>query len=163
MHNKVVFRAARALQELGMVVLRFNFRGVGKSTGTYDYGHGEKDDVGAAIDYLDDQYPESGIVLVGYSFGAWVGLQVGCQDERVTHLVGIGAPVGMSDFSFLIECKKPKLFIHGTEDEFGTVEQIQTLMLSISEPKELSLIEGAEHFFNSKLEALSQALTEFLR
>ena len=94
MHNKVVFRAARAFQELGMAVLRFNFRGVGKSTGAYDFGHGEQDDVRAAIDYLHHHYPPSDIVLAGYSFGAWVGLQVSCQDARVTHLVGIGTRSG---------------------------------------------------------------------
>jgi hypothetical protein len=163
MHNKVVFRAGRALQELGMAVLRFNFRGVGKSTGAYDYGHGEKDDVRAAIDYLHNQYPHSEVVLAGYSFGSWVGLQVGCRQVSVTHLIGIGTPVGVNDFSFLIECQKPKLFIQGTEDEFGSVEQIQTLLLSIPEPKELVLIEGAEHFFNSKLEALAQAIIEYFR
>jgi hypothetical protein len=160
MHNKVVFRAGRALQELGMAVLRFNFRGVGKSTGAYDFGHGEKEDVRAAIDYLHNRYPQAEVVLAGYSFGAWVGLLVGCQDKRVTQLVGIGTPVATNDFSFLIDCTKPKLFIHGTEDEFGSVEQMQTLLLSIPEPKELILIEGAEHFFNGKLEALSRTLIE---
>lgn len=163
MHNKVAFRTARALQELGMAVLRFNFRGVGKSTGSYDYGHGEKADVRAAIDYLLNQYPQANVVLAGYSFGSWVGLQVGCQHASVTHLVGIGTPVGTSDFNFLIECTKPKLFIHGTEDEFGSVEQIQALLLSIPEPKELILIEGADHFFNSKLEALAQALIGYFK
>jgi hypothetical protein len=163
MHNKVVFRAGRALQNLGMAVLRFNFRGVGKSTGSYDFGKSEKDDVRAAIDYLHKLYPQAELILVGYSFGAWVGLQVGCRDERVAYLVGIGTPVAANDFSFLANCSKPKLFIHGTEDEFGSVEQIRALLLSLSEPKELVLIEGANHFFNSKLEVLSRAIIEYFK
>jgi uncharacterized protein len=163
MHNKVVFRAGRALQERGMAVLRFNFRGVDKSTGSYDFGHGEKDDVRAAIDYLHNLHPQAGIVLAGYSFGSWVGLQVGCHDERVTDLIGIGTPVGVNDFSFLIDCRKPKLLVHGTDDEFGSVEQIRALLLSIPQPKSLALIEGAEHFFHGKLEALAKAISEYFK
>lgn len=163
MNNKVVFRAGRALQRLGMAVLRFNFRGVGKSTGSYDFGHGEKDDVTAAIEYLHQQYPQAEVVLAGYSFGAWVGLQVGCQDERVSHLIGIGTPVGTTHFSFLTQCQKPKLFLHGTQDEFGSVDQIEALLLSIPEPKQLVVIEEADHYFNSKLEPLSQALIEHFK
>lgn len=163
MRNKVVFAASRALQELGLAVLRFNFRGVGKSTGSYDFGHGEQDDVQAAIDYLHGLYPASEIVLAGYSFGAWVGLQVGCRHPSVTYLVGIGTPVGVNDFGFLVGCQKPKLFIHGTEDEFGPVEQVRALLLSLPEPKELFLIEGAEHFFTSKLEALHQAIVAYFK
>jgi hypothetical protein len=161
MHNKVVFRAGRALQELGMAVLRFNFRGVGKSAGSYDYGHGEKEDVRAAIDFLRERDPQSDVVLAGFSFGSWVGLQVGAQDDRVTHLIGIGIPAHMSDFSFLSHCRKPKLFIQGTEDEFGSVEHVQAMLLSLPEPKELALIEGADHFFHRKLEPLADVIKHY--
>lgn len=163
MHNKVVFRTGRALRQLGMAVLRFNFRGVGRSTGSYDYGHGERADVQAAIDYLNQQYPQADIVLAGFSFGAWVGLAVGAQDARVSHLIGIGMPVNMNDFSFLVNCSKPKLFIQGSADEFGSVECMQALLLTIPEPKGLALIEGADHFFHRKLEALADAITHYFR
>ncbi|MCS6804556.1 MAG: alpha/beta fold hydrolase [Acidobacteriota bacterium] len=161
MHNKVVFRAGRALHQLGMVVLRFNFRGVGRSTGSYDYGHGERADVQAAIDYLNQQYPQIEIVLAGFSFGAWVGLAVGAQHGRVSHLIGIGMPVNMNDFSFLVNCTKPKLFIQGSEDEFGSIECMQALLLTIPEPKELVWVEGADHFFHRKLEPLADAITDY--
>jgi hypothetical protein len=163
MHNKVVFRAGRALQGLGMAVLRFNFRGVGKSTGVYDLGRGEKDDVRAAIDYAQDRYPQAAVVLAGFSFGAWIGLQVGCRDERISHLIGIGTPVNVTDFSFLAGCVKPKLFVHGAEDQFGSAERIHALLQTVPEPKKLALIEGTDHFFHGKLERLSQAITEYFR
>jgi hypothetical protein len=162
MHNKVVFRAGRALHSRGMPVLRFNFRGVGQSTGAYDFGQGEKDDVRAAIDYLQRLYPQAGVVLAGFSFGAWIGLQVGCQDDRVTNLIGIGTPVNVSDFSFLSDCPKPKLFVHGTEDQFGSREKMEALLLRLAEPKQLTLIEGADHFFHGQWERLTQAITEHL-
>lgn len=163
MHNKVVFRAGRALQSLGMAVLRFNFRGVGKSTGSYDFGQGEKEDVRAAIAFMQRRFPGARIVLTGYSFGAWVGLQVGCTDDRVSHLIGIGTPVATNDFSFLTECRKPKLFVQGTQDEFGPIDQMEALLLAIPQPKELVLIEGADHFFTSKLEALHHAILDHFR
>lgn len=163
MHNKVVFRAGRALQSLGMAVLRFNFRGVGKSTGSYDFGQGEKEDVRAAITFMQRRLPRARIVLAGYSFGAWVSLQVGCTDDRVSHLIGIGTPVATNDFGFLAECRKPKLFIQGTHDEFGPVDQMEALLLAIPQPKELVLIEGADHFFTGKLEALHHAISDYFR
>lgn len=161
MHNKVVFRAGRALQDLGLAVLRFNFRGAGNSTGRYDFGEGEKDDVRAALTYLHERYPQADITLAGYSFGAWVALRVGCQDDRVSHLISIGTPVATADFGFLVDCEKPKLFLHGTADEFGSVDQMEALLLSVPAPKDLVLIDGADHFFHSTLEALTQALSQY--
>ena len=84
MHNKVVFRLAAALVEHGIPALRFNFRGVGRSTGSYDEGRGEADDVRAALAALAARYPGVPLLLAGFSFGAWVGLPVGCADPRVT-------------------------------------------------------------------------------
>ena len=83
MDNRVVYRAGKAVMEAGLAALRFNFRGVGASTGSYDHGEGEKDDASAAIDYLSAKYSGLPLVLVGFSFGAWVGLQAGCQDPRI--------------------------------------------------------------------------------
>ena len=93
MHNKVVFRAATALNDAGLVVLRINFRGVGGSTGEHDEGRGEQDDVRAALDYLADQYPQLRLVLCGFSFGARVGLDVGIEDDRIQYLISIGTPL----------------------------------------------------------------------
>jgi hypothetical protein len=163
MHNKVVVRAAQAFQEAGMATLRFNFRGVGKSAGTFDFGEGEQEDVAAAIAFMSERYPKTPIWLAGYSFGAWVGLKVGARDERVTTLIAIGAAVALADFRFLEECRKRKLFIHGTKDEFAPLEHLHALMLTLPEPKDVIVIEGADHFFTGKLEELKQRLLEYAR
>ena len=113
MHNKVVFRGAAALNDARIVTLRFNFRGVGGSTGEHDEGRGEQDDARAGIDYLSQHYAELPLVLCGFSFGARVGLDVGIKDERVRYLIGIGTPLDKYDFAFLESCRKPLLLVHG--------------------------------------------------
>src|SRR5436305_5768827 len=105
MHNKVVFRAAAALNDAGLIALRINFRGVGQSTGTHDEGYGERDDARAGLDYLADNYPAQEITLCGFSFGARVGLEVGIDDDRVNRLISIGTPVDKYDFNFLERCR----------------------------------------------------------
>ncbi|MDQ3254745.1 MAG: alpha/beta fold hydrolase, partial [Acidobacteriota bacterium] len=107
MHTKVVFRAARALNDAGLVALRINFRGVGQSTGTHDHARGEQDDARAALDYLTNTYPNLPVTLAGFSFGARVSLEVGIADSRVANLIGIGTPLSMYDFTFLSACRKP--------------------------------------------------------
>ena len=128
MHNKVVFRAAAALNDAGLTVLRINFRGVGQSTGEHDEGRGEQDDVRAGLDYLSQHYPGLRITVCGFSFGARVGLDVGINDPRVAYLIGIGTPLEKYDFSFLASCRKPLLLVHGEHDEFGDVERLRKLV-----------------------------------
>src|SRR4051812_16645843 len=118
MHNKVVFRAAAALNDAGLLTLRINFRGVGQSTGVHDEGRGELEDARAGLDYLTEHFPARQITLCGFSFGARVGLEVGIEDGRVTRLISIGTPVNKYDFSFLERCRKPILFVHGEDDEY---------------------------------------------
>ena len=143
MHNKVVFRAAAALNEAGLVTLRFNFRGVGQSTGTHDEGQGERDDARAGLDYLAENYPHHEITLCGFSFGARVGMEVGIDDDRVTRLISIGTPVDKYDFSFLTACRKPILFVHGEHDEYGNIERLRELVAAIKAPVTLEVIKGA--------------------
>ena len=162
MHNKVVFRAAAALNDAGLVALRINFRGVGQSTGEHDEGRGERDDARAGLDYLAENYPGEEITLCGFSFGARVGLEVGIADERVQRLISIGTPVDKYDFSFLKACRKPVLFVQGDGDEFGRVEPLQDLVAQIPAPAELKVISGAGHFFDSQLEELKAAITEWV-
>lgn len=162
MHNKVVFRAAKAALELGLPTLRFNFRGAGKSAGTFASGIGEREDVRRALDYLSTRFPGLPVCLVGFSFGSWVGLAVGAADPRVPTLVGLGLPVSSSDFSFLLEVRKPKLIIQGTQDAFGPPSQIQALYDSLAEPKRIHWVVGADHFFTGKLTEVQRALREFL-
>src|SRR5271166_4366784 len=101
LHNKVVYQAAKSLDALGVPVLRFNFRGAGLSAGTHDRGRGEAGDVRAALDFLAAEFTRVPLLLAGFSFGSWVGMRVGCEDQRVTHLIGLGIPVNNTDFSFL--------------------------------------------------------------
>jgi alpha/beta superfamily hydrolase len=167
MHNKVVFRAARALNEAGLVSLRINFRGVGQSSGTHDYARGEQDDARVALDYLAAHYPDAPLLLAGFSFGARVGLEAGIRDERVRALIGIGTPVSIPergyDFSFLQECRKPILFVHGERDEFGDVAELKAIAAGL--PAEaharVRIIPAAGHFFDNELEELNRVIREW--
>jgi uncharacterized protein len=163
MHNKVVFRAAAALNDAGLTVLRLNFRGVGQSTGVHDDGRGEQDDVRAGLDYLSQQYPEQRMTLCGFSFGARVGLDVGIHDPRVENLIGIGTPLDKYDFSFLAECRKPLLLVHGERDEYGDVESLRKLATELDKNTTVRLVvvPGAGHFFDGGLDELKRAITEW--
>jgi uncharacterized protein len=161
MHNKVVFRAAAALNDAGLVTLRLNFRGVGQSTGEHDEGRGEREDVRAGLDYLAANYAQHEITLCGFSFGARVGLEVGVADERVARLISIGTPVDKYDFSFLEQCRKPILFVQGDADEYGDVEGLRELAAKIHAPVQLSVIKGAGHFFDDQLEELKVTITDW--
>jgi len=160
MHNKVVFRAAAALNDAGLLTLRVNFRGVGQSTGEHDQGRGEREDVRAGLDYLATNYPGEEITLCGFSFGSRVGLEVGASDDRVIRMIGIGAPVDKYDFSFLESCHKPILFVHGEHDEYGNVDKLRDLAAQVGQqaPVELRIIEGAGHFFDNQLNELKAAI-----
>jgi alpha/beta superfamily hydrolase len=163
MHNKVVFRAARALNEAGFLTLRKNFRGVGQTTGTHDHGRGEADDARVALDYLVEHYPDAPLLLAGFSFGSRVALETGVADERIRALVAIGTPVNMYDFSFLKTCRKPLLFVHGERDEFGDVAGLRSLAQSL--PPEaharVEIIPGAGHFFDAQLDELTRVVREW--
>ena len=158
MHNKVVFRVARTLHELGLPVLRFNFRGAGTSEGHHDAGEGERDDVRAALDYLKLEFPEASVLLAGFSFGAWVGLRVGCEDARVSALIGLGLPVKNLDLSYLAACTQPKLIVQGTQDQYGDIARVKELVQTMPEPKQLVCVEGADHFFTGKLDEVARAV-----
>src|SRR5690242_6087330 len=121
MHNKVVYQAAKAIDSLGIPVLRFNFRGVGASEGTYDHGRGEEEDVRSALDYLGAQFSGVPLIAAGFSFGAWVGLRIGCSDPRVVDLIGLGLPIDDRKlrFDYLRTCAKPKLLIQGESDPYA--------------------------------------------
>jgi uncharacterized protein len=161
LHNKVVYQAAKALHNLGAPVLRFNFRGAGLSEGTHDNGRGEQDDVRAALDYVAREFSDKPILLAGFSFGSYVGLRVGCGDSRVTRLIGLGLPVNNVDMTYLRACAKPKLIVQGGEDQFGSRAAIEALFATLPEPKRLVIVEGADHFFASKLHEASAAITDW--
>jgi alpha/beta superfamily hydrolase len=163
MHNKVVYHTAKALHQRGASVLRFNFRGVEQSEGAHDLGIGEQADVRATLDYLSTEFPGKPIILAGFSFGSWVGLRVGCEDARVTRLIGLGLPVDSNvDLSYLRACAKPKLIVQGGRDQFGSRANIEALFTTIPEPKHLVIVEGADHFFTGHLDAVGIAINAWL-
>lgn len=164
MHNKVVFRAAAALNDAGLIALRINFRGVGQSTGQHDEGRGERDDVRAGLDYLSAHYPASSITLCGFSFGARVGLEVGIEDARVRYLIGIGTPLNKYDFEFLQACRKPLLLVHGELDEYGEAEQVREMAAELEDQTQVRLVvvPGAGHFFENGLDDLKRAITGWM-
>jgi uncharacterized protein len=163
MHNKVVFQAAKALDALGIAVLRFNFRGAGLSEGIHDKGRGEIHDVRAALEFLATQFPTVRLLVAGFSFGCWVGMRAGCEDARVEKLIAIGAPVNNSDFAYLGKCAKPKLFVHGSNDEHGDVEKVRELVASLPGENELVVVQQADHFFRGKIEELGKTIREWLQ
>ena len=164
MHNKVVFRAAAALNDAGLITLRINFRGVGQSTGQHDEGRGELEDVRAGLDYLAANYPDSRITLCGFSFGARVGLEVGIEDARVRYLIGIGTPLDKYDFEFLQACRKPLLLVHGELDEYGDAQRVKEMAVRLEKHTQVRLviIPGADHFFENHLDELKTAITTWI-
>jgi len=160
MHTKAVYRAAQALNDAGMVALRFNFRGVGASTGSYDEGHGEQDDARAALDWLEERYPALPLFLGGFSFGSRVALTVGLDDDRVVGLLALGLPVGLDDydFSFLAETTKPILVVQGEEDEFGAGATVAEVLEPLGSHITLVRVPGADHYFGDRSEELREAV-----
>lgn len=163
LHNKVVFRAAKAALTQGVPALRFNFRGVGKSQGTHDKGAGELDDVRAALDFLSERFPGLPVLLMGFSFGCWVGLRAGARDARVEAMAGLGLPTIDSDFSSLRGVTKPKLIVQGTRDQYGERSSVQAVFDSLAEPKQIHWVEGADHFFTGRLAEVQSVLEAFVR
>ncbi len=161
-HNKVVYQTAKLLDSLGIAVLRFNFRGAGLSAGTHDQGRGEQGDVQAALDFLAAEFPHTPLLLGGFSFGSWVGLRIGCSDSRISELIGLGLPVNDSDFTYLLNCAKPKLLVQGANDEFGARIKIQELVAALPGENRLTVISDADHFFAGHLPELDRAITTWL-
>ena len=164
MHTKAVYRTAQALNEVGVAALRFNFRGVGSSTGSHDQGIGEQDDVRAALDWLEERYPRLPLIVGGFSFGSKVGLSVGAEDERVVGLVGLGLPVDREeryDFGFLATADKPTLIVQGENDEFGSGERIAQVVSELGPHVSLVRVEGADHYFTDRLDELRAAVRDY--
>lgn len=161
LHTKVVFRSAQALNDVRIRALRFNFRGVGTSTGSWDGGVGEKDDARAALDWLAEDAGEVPLIAAGFSFGSMVGLRVGADDSRVRALVGLGLPVDHYDYSFLADVEKPTLVVQGEDDEFGKGERVRSVVDSLGDHVGLVVVPGSGHFFHEHFDELKSAIREF--
>jgi len=167
-HTKVVYQGAKALARIGCAVLRFNFRGVGRSAGSFSGGPGEMDDFRMALDYMAERYPGARLWTAGFSFGAWVALETGAQDDRVSALIGIAPPVATSvsgqsyTFDHTVASTKPKFLVQGEADEVCPLEGMWAFYARLSEPKELVVIDAADHLFEGKTQEVGEALEDLL-
>lgn len=161
MHTKAVFRAAQALADARITALRFNFRGVGTSTGSYEEGVGERDDVGAALDWLEERHPSLPLVVGGFSFGSMVALGAAAGDPRVVALFGLGLPVRMYDYTFLADVDKPMLIVQGEDDEFGSGPEVEAVTDRLGANVTLVRIPGGDHYFSGRIDELREAVSDF--
>ena len=160
MHTKVVYQAAKAMNRLGCAVLRFNFRGAGASAGSFTGGPGEKEDFRAALDFVSARYPGAGMWAAGMSFGAWVAMTVGAEDARGATLIGIAPPLASYDFEGVRTSPKPKFFIQGEQDELCPLRDLRVFYARCAEPKELAVIDGADHLFDGKVSEVADAVED---
>ncbi|MGE5486677.1 MAG: alpha/beta hydrolase [bacterium] len=160
MRNKVVHRIARGLGRTGAAVLRFNFRGVGLSEGAFDDGRGELDDARASMEWLRARFPETPYSIAGFSFGSRIALRLACELGTVARVIGVGVPTGAPAISGLARCRRPKIIIQSTHDQFGPREELERLFETFSEPKRLIWIEARDHFFDGALEHLEHTIQQ---
>ena len=162
MHTKALYQAAKAMPRIGVAALRFNFRGVGRSAGTFDAGAGEQEDFRAAITFAQERFPDLPVWAAGMSFGSWIALTVGAEDTRVSLLLGIAPPVDRYDFGVLKTCTLPKFIIHGESDELISIKEIRKFYSQLPEPKELVVLEDANHLFEGKTTDVGEAVEDLL-
>jgi uncharacterized protein len=162
MHSKVVYQAAKALGRIGCAVLRFNFRGVGSSAGAFDEGVGESDDFRAGLDFMQQQYQGVPLWAGGFSFGAWIALTVAVQNSRVSTMIGIAPPIARFDMEAVRRSAKAKFFIQGERDELCPLKEMQEFYAHCEEPKELVVIDAADHLFDGKTSEVGDAIEDLL-
>lgn len=161
MHTKAVYRAGQALNDAGLRTLRFNFRGVGFSTGSYDEGIGEEEDVRAALDWLELGLPERPVIVGGLSFGSMVGLKVGVDDPRVVALLALGTPIHVYDYSYLADVEKPVLVVQGEYDEHGSAQEVEKVLGGLGEHVTVRSVRGAGHLFEDHIGELQGFIREY--
>jgi alpha/beta superfamily hydrolase len=164
MHTKAVYQGSKGLVRAGCAVMRFNFRGVGASAGSFTGGPGEREDFTAALDYLAAKYPGLPLWAAGFSFGAWIALETGATDARVTVLIGIAPPVAREgyDFSNARRSTKPKFFVQGESDDICPIQDMWKFYGALPEPKELVVIDAADHLFDGHTEEVGEALEDLV-
>jgi alpha/beta superfamily hydrolase len=163
MHTKVVFQGAKALARSGCAVLRFNFRGVGRSAGAWDEGRGELDDFRAAVDFMAARHPGLELWAAGFSFGSYIALTAGAADDRICSLIGIAPPVHKYPFGDAVkQSTKPKFIIHGENDELIPLKAVREFYAQLNDPKELVEIDRANHLFDGQASEVGDALEDLL-
>ena len=165
MHTKAVYQATKGLVRTGRALLRFNFRGVGASEGSFTGGEGEKTDFKAALDYMHARYPDLPLWSAGFSFGSWIALETGAVDDRVTVLIGIAPPVTREgyDFSNTKRSTKPKFFIQGEADDICPLQDMWKFYSALPEPKELVIIDAADHLFDGHTTEVGEAIEDLVK
>ena len=160
LHNPVVFHSERELNRAGLTTLRFNFRGVGESEGSYDEGRGEVEDLAAAISWARGLATEAPFLLVGYSFGAWCGIRHAATHPKVTALIAIGLPLTTRfPLPELERLQCPMVVVQGSEDEFGPAEDLRTHLARCKPDAQLRVVEGTSHLFPDRArDAATQVL-----
>ncbi len=162
MENKVVARSARFISESGIEAVRFNFRGVDQSEGSFDNGNGERDDLQAVIDHVLKAAPDARLAVVGFSFGSYVALEVGVRQPSVKALVGLAPALRMFDFGFLKSSSKPKLIIYAGRDQYTDAATTAAFVASLSEPVTSICIPDVDHFFGPEVDQVGHKVTEFV-
>jgi alpha/beta superfamily hydrolase len=162
LHDRVVYHAAQGLTRVGCAVVRFTFRGAGGSEGTFTGGPGERDDFAAVVDAAAARYPGLPIWAAGYSFGAWIALTAGAADPRVGLQLGIAPPVASYDFEGVAEAGKPVFLVHGERDHLSSVKAVQRFYGTLAEPRELVIVDGADHLFDGHVSEVADAIADLL-
>ena len=165
MHTKTVYQGTKGFVRADCAVLRFNFRGVGASEGSFAGGAGEKEDFKAALDYMSARYPGLPLWSAGFSFGSWIALETGAVDDRVTVLFAIAPPVTKEgyDFSNTKTSTKPKFFIQGEADDICPLQDMWKFYGELPEPKELVIIDAADHLFDGHTTEVGEAIEDLVK
>ena len=167
MNNRIVFALYQEFQRRGFSILRFNFRGVGRSQGEFDNGIGELSDGASALDWLESFNPNAAEHwIAGYSFGAWIGMQLMMRRPEITRFIAVSPPAGVQDFSFLAPCPASGLFVHGDKDEVVPPSAVTKLANKLASQKNIKIenksVAGADHLFTDRLAALSTTVGEYM-
>ena len=167
MNNQVVYRLFYMFKERDFAVLRFNFRGVGRSQGQFDHGAGELSDAASALDWVQTIHPEARFCWVaGFSFGAWISMQLLMRRPEIEGFISIAPPANLYDFSFLAPCPSSGLIVHGDVDKVVPQKDVQGLVDKLKAQKGITIdprtSEGANHFFDQKVDDLIDTCASYL-
>jgi alpha/beta superfamily hydrolase len=167
MNNKVVYSLYQTFQQRGFSVLRFNFRGVGRSQGKFDRGEGELSDAAAALDWLQTWNPNAPQCwIAGFSFGAWIGMQLLMRRPEISGFISVAPPANIYDFSFLAPCPSSGLVVQGDQDNVVPQESVQKLVTKLTHQRgikiDYQIVPGASHFFTEHLDTLTGICDTYL-
>src|SRR5579863_7415756 len=167
MNNKVVYTLFHAFVHRGFAALRFNFRGVGRSQGQFDRGEGELADAASALDWLQTANPNARACWIGgFSFGAWIGMQLLMRRPDIAGFVTVAPPAGMFDFGFLAPCPASGLIVQGDQDQIVSLDAMQKLIGKLKHQRDITIdyrvVKGADHFFQNQLAELGSVVEEYI-